>query len=103
MIRAHGTRTKYTNDKCRCVDCTAANTQYQRDYAAGRYGTMNADVVRERILALYGLGWTTASLSRLTGYSESGLSHICNRGRRVTEQTAYDILSVPLTPPGRAA
>ena len=28
--RQHGTRAKYTQDKCRCDECRAANTDYQQ-------------------------------------------------------------------------
>lgn len=27
----HGTKGAYDRHKCRCAECTAANTQYQRD------------------------------------------------------------------------
>lgn len=28
-VAAHGTRTRYINEKCRCPDCVAANTLYE--------------------------------------------------------------------------
>lgn len=32
----HGTRGKYVHDRCRCVECTEANTLYQREANARR-------------------------------------------------------------------
>lgn len=28
LMAAHGTRSRYTNQRCRCEDCTAANNRY---------------------------------------------------------------------------
>lgn len=33
---AHGGRTMYQKDGCRCDDCRAANTRYHREYRARR-------------------------------------------------------------------
>lgn len=35
--RAHGTRTKYVHEKCRCEPCTIANRTYQQQYMKGKY------------------------------------------------------------------
>lgn len=98
MVRDHG-RAKYVHEGCTCGICNEANNQYQRDYTAGRFGTMSVAPVREHLRALMGLGWTNAELSRVSGYSPAGLYHIRTRGHRVREQTALDLLSIPLQSP----
>ncbi len=32
MTAAHGTFSRYCNDRCRCIPCTDANTAYHRAY-----------------------------------------------------------------------
>lgn len=91
--REHGTRAKYVNEACRCGPCTASNTRYQADYAAGEFGTLNAAPVRAHLEHLLANGWTVTDLARRTGYSEAGLFHIRRRGHRVKRQTALDLLT----------
>ena len=46
--RQHGTRAKYTQDKCRCDECRAANTDYQRQRTR-RIAPTLVDASRARI------------------------------------------------------
>jgi hypothetical protein len=46
----HGTRARYGRLRCRCVDCTAANAQYQREYRARTTpSTVTTETVRYRV------------------------------------------------------
>jgi hypothetical protein len=36
MTSAHATISRYTNDACRCIPCTDANTAYMREYRQKR-------------------------------------------------------------------
>lgn len=63
----HGTYAAYTLDQCRCLPCTAANSQYEttrtRDRAYGRTAYVDAGpaVTHLRELAAAGLGWKRAA------------------------------------------
>ena len=42
MSAAHGTRSRYVRQKCRCEDCRAANREYARARARKYWGVRNA-------------------------------------------------------------
>lgn len=59
----HGQRNTYTLDRCRCLPCCAAVSQYAawlaRQHAYGRHPLVDAGPVREHVreLATSGMGW----------------------------------------------
>lgn len=97
-MRLHGTRSKYSIDSCRCVDCTRANADYQRDYYRhGAFRTIDAAPVRDHLLALRADGWTQASIAERSGYNLDTIKKICqSRVQRVRSETAMDLLSIPV-------
>lgn len=96
--RPHGTRAKYNREKCRCVPCIQANTDYQRRWRESPPPLVDATLPRGRLTALLSLGWTFKAISDATGYSYQTLHDVIHKSKSVREETALDILSVPPTP-----
>lgn len=103
--RRHGTRAKYTVDRCRCQPCTIANReaeQYRRrQQAYGRWQPyVDAAPARAhvRVLMQYGLGWQR--IARLAGVPNGALSKLLygtsQRGpsKRIRPETARKLLAV---------
>jgi hypothetical protein len=110
----HGTRAAYVRDRCRCTDCTAANTAASRTATRERiYGRwhpyVDAGPVREHIAALRGAGIGVERIADLAGLSVSHIRQLDEPGRsttpavqRVRPSTAGRVLGVRLDNVSRA-
>src|SRR5918997_3254042 len=110
----HGTRAAYVKDRCRCPDCTAANTAASRTAARERlYGRwqpyVDAGPVREHIAALRTAGIGVERIAHLAGLSVSHVralaehDHGDSRGtQRVRPDTATRILGIGIDDVSRA-
>lgn len=110
----HGTRVAYAKDRCRCLDCTAANRAASRmryrQQAIGRWQPFtDARQVRGHLTTLRAAGIGVERIAQLTGLS---LSHVralaSSRPRnslatvKVRPDTAARILAVQVSPDSRA-
>src|SRR3954468_14705280 len=82
----HGTRAAYVRDRCRCTDCTAANTAASRTATRERvYGRwqpyLDAGSVREQIAALRAVGIGVERIAQLAGLSVSHIRQLAEHGR----------------------
>jgi hypothetical protein len=110
----HGTRAAYVKDRCRCPDCTAANTAASRTATRERiYGRwhpyVDAGPVREHIAALRDAGIGVERIAELAGLSTSHIRQLAQPGRRdfpatqrVRPSTAARVLSVGIDNVSRA-
>jgi hypothetical protein len=101
-MRAHGTRAKYVVEKCRCVECRRANTDYQtareKRKAYEAWGDVTPSLVPAdetaahlRLLRQHGVG--LRQVCRLTGLSRSSLTKLGSGMRqRVTFRT-HDLVT----------
>jgi hypothetical protein len=122
-VYPHGTRARYTFNKCRCSECRAANSAYQRRWAkkhtktAARLGYeasrfTDAAPVRKHLCMLSREGVGRHQVAKVSGVRESTLSALIygkSRGnsarrsppsRRILKRDAEKILAV--TPSDRA-
>jgi hypothetical protein len=110
----HGTRTAYVKDRCRCTDCTAANTAASRTATRQRiYGRwhpyIDAGPVREHIAALRAAGIGVERIAQLAGISISHIRELAQHGRghspgtqRVRPSTATRVLRIGVDDRNRA-
>ncbi len=110
----HGTRAAYVKDRCRCADCTAANTAASRTATRARiYGRrhpyLDAGPVREHIATLRAAGIGVERIAHLAGLSVSHIRELAehSRGdtretRRVRPDTATRILDIGMNDASRA-
>lgn len=110
----HGTRAAYVKDRCRCTDCTAANTAAgraaHRAQAFGRWRPfVDAAPVREHIRALRAAGIGVERIAMLAGISTSHVRELANPGRdgnpgirRVRPETAHQVLRIRVDQANRA-
>jgi hypothetical protein len=110
----HGTRAAYVKDRCRCTDCTAANTAASRTATRERiYGRwqpyVDAGPVRDHIAALRVAGIGVERIAHLAGLSVSHIRALAQPGhghsrgtRRVRPGTATRILSIGISDASRA-
>lgn len=110
----HGTRVAYVKDRCRCSDCTAANTAagraVHRAQTFGRWRPfVDAAPVREHIRALRTAGIGVERIAMLAGISTSHVRELAaperdvNAGiRRVRPETADQVLRVRIDQANRA-
>ncbi|MCU1617566.1 MAG: hypothetical protein JWO98_5106 [Frankiales bacterium] len=110
----HGTRAAYVKDRCRCPDCTAADTAASRTATRERiYGRrhpyVDAGLVREHIAALRAAGIGVERIAQLAGLSVSHIRQLADHGRdgspttqRVRPSTAARILSIGIEADSRA-
>jgi hypothetical protein len=110
----HGTRAAYVRDRCRCTDCTAANTAASRTATRERiYGQwhpyVDAGPVREHIAALRAAGIGVERIAKLAGLSVSHIRQLADDGcgasrttRRVRPSTATRVLGIGLDQASRA-
>lgn len=110
MSREHGTRSRYTFEKCRCDECRRANREYQkrrqRLIGYGMRPQVEASKVREHVLSLMsspysgahdGIGWRR--IGDLAGVSRSVVSALIwgKRGKptkRIKRENADKLLAV---------
>lgn len=98
MTIRHGLPGTYRHQGCRCTPCRAAHAAYNRETRAGVRRSVNPAPVHEHIMLLLGQGWTKAGLARHVGYHVDTIKHLASgRASWTREETALDILSVPLT------
>jgi hypothetical protein len=102
----HGTRVAYVKDRCRCADCTAANTAagraVHRAQTFGRWQPfLDAAPVRDHIRALRAAGIGVEQIAVLAGISTSHVRELANPGRdgnprvrRVRPETAHQVLRI---------
>src|SRR3954470_25062258 len=88
----HGTRAAYVKDRCRCADCTAANTAVSRTAARERlYGRwqpyVDAGPVREHLAALRVAGIGVERIAHLAGLSVSHIRELAEHSRGDTPGT----------------
>jgi hypothetical protein len=110
----HGTRVAYVKDRCRCTDCTAANTAagraVHRAQTFGRWRPfVDAAPVREHIRALRAAGIGVEQIALLAGISTSHVRELANPGRdgnlsvqRVRPETAQRVLRMRVDQANRA-
>jgi hypothetical protein len=110
----HGTRAAYVKDRCRCTDCTAANTAASRTVTRERiYGRwhpyVDADPVRDHIAALRAAGIGVERIAHLAGLSVSHVRQLAEHGRanspgthRVRPSTATRVLGIGIGDASRA-
>ena len=110
----HGTRAAYVKDRCRCTDCTAANTAVSRTAARERiYGRwhpyVDASPVREHIAALRVAGIGVERIAHLAGISVSHIRELAEHShgdspgtQRVRPNTATRILGIGINHASRA-
>lgn len=111
----HGTRAAYVRDRCRCPECTTANTaasnKIYRERAFGRWEPyVDASQARRYIQMLRNVGIGVDQIAKLAGLSAShvrGLIYPSGRGKqpfqKVRRETADLILAVPADGSSRAA
>jgi DNA-binding NarL/FixJ family response regulator len=111
----HGTRVAYVKDRCRCTDCTAANTAagraVHRAQTFGRWRPfVDAAPVREHIRALRAAGIGVEQIAMLAGISTSHVRELADPGRdgdpgirRVRPQTAHQVLRIRIDQANRAS
>src|SRR3954470_2749174 len=111
----HGTRAAYVKDRCRCTECTAANTAASRTATRERiYGRwqpyVDAGSVREHIAALRTAGIGVERIAQLAGLSVSHIRQLAEFGRgdlptaqRVRPSTATRVLGIDVGDVSRAA
>ncbi|MCU1667897.1 MAG: hypothetical protein JWP40_824 [Blastococcus sp.] len=111
----HGTRAAYVRDRCRCPDCTAANTAASRTATRERtYGRwhpyVDAGPVREHIAGLRAAGIGVERIAQLAGLSTSHIRQLAqdDRGDSPTTQgvrpsTAARVLGIDIDDARRAA
>ncbi|RBY83261.1 helix-turn-helix domain-containing protein [Blastococcus sp. TF02A-30] len=110
----HGTRAAYVKDRCRCTDCTAANTAsgraVHRAQTFGRWRPfVDAAPVREHLRALRAAGIGVEQIAMLAGLSTNHVRELANPGRdgnpgirRVRPETAHQVLRVRVDEANRA-
>ena len=110
----HGTRAAYVKDRCRCADCTAANTAASRTVTRARiYGRwhpyVDAGPVREHIEALRAAGIGVEGIAHLAGLSVSHIRELAQHDRgdtpgtqRVRPITATRVLGISIDDASRA-
>jgi hypothetical protein len=110
----HGTRAAYVKDRCRCTDCTAANTAASRGVTRERiYGRwhpyVDAGPVREHIAALRAAGIGVERIAQLADLSVSHIRELAQHGRsdsqgtrRVRPSTAMRVLGIRIDDANRA-
>src|SRR4051812_28666626 len=110
----HGTRAAYVRDRCRCTDCTAANTAASRTATRERiYGRwqpyVDAGPVREQIAALRAAGIGVERIAQLAGLSVGHIRQLAEHGRddsRTTQwvrpSTATRVLAIGIDHASRA-
>lgn len=76
----HGTRSKYVNDKCRCVPCTAANAEYRIDLS-DRLALRDASEIPHGTLSGYG-AWRCRCPACAAAKSKSNAEYWQRRRRR---------------------
>lgn len=111
----HGTRVAYVRDRCRCTDCTAANTAAGRAvHRAQTFGRwlpfVDAAPVREHIRALRTAGIGVEQIAMLAGISTSHVRELADPGResnpgirRVRPETAQQVLRIRIDQANRAS
>lgn len=79
----HGTAVAYTADRCRCADCTAANSaaadHRRRQIAYGRWapvGFVDAEPARRHVQALRAAGLGIGSIATASGVSFSSINRL---------------------------
>ncbi len=102
----HGTRAAYVRDRCRCTDCTAANTAAShtatRERVYGRWHPyVDATPVRDHIAALRTAGIGVERIAQLAGLSVSHIRQLAEHihsgspaTHRVRPSTAARVLCV---------
>jgi hypothetical protein len=110
----HGTRAAYVKDRCRCNDCTAANTAASRtanrERAYGRWQPFtDAGPVSHHLTALRAAGIGVERIASLAGTSVSQIRELAASAtadapvsRRIRPSTAARILSIGIADVNRA-
>jgi hypothetical protein len=110
----HGTRVAYVKDRCRCPDCTAANTAASRaanrERICGRWQPyLDARRVREHIATARAAGIGVERIACLAGISDSHVRGLAKEGvgaspgtRRVRPRTAARVLNIRIDAASRA-
>lgn len=106
-VRPHGTRAKYTIEKCHCLRCSAANTNYEtnrtKQKAFGRWQSLvDAAPTRAHVQQLQAAGLGFKRIAALAGVSVNALALLLygarHRGRgpskRIRPDTAEKLLAV---------
>ncbi|GAB4079154.1 helix-turn-helix domain containing protein [Modestobacter muralis] len=103
----HGTRSAYVKDRCRCSDCTAANTAVSRtanrQRAYGRWQPLvDAGPAQEHLVALRAAGMGVQRIASLADMSVSHVRELAapdSAHRRTRPSTAVRILNISVDDP----
>lgn len=105
----HGSHACYVLDRCRCTDCTAANTAYERNrmrqHAYGRFGSkwVSSAPARAHVQHLMSQGLGLKRVVEISGYSQGAMTKLVygSKGRqptkRILREHADAILAVRAT------
>lgn len=107
-VRPHGTRAKYAVEKCHCLRCSAANTNYETNRAKQKvYGRwqpyVDATPVREHVEQLRAAGLGYKRVAALAGVTASTVSKLLygtpgrEPSKQVRAETAEKLLAVTAT------
>ena len=83
MSIPHGTLSTYTNHKCRCDDCTAANREYQREYKRKRL--LRDPEYRERLAEL-DRRWTAENPEKASENAAKAKARAVARNKRIRQE-----------------
>ncbi|MCV2395949.1 hypothetical protein OEB99_16660 [Actinotalea sp. M2MS4P-6] len=107
----HGTHACYVLDRCRCIPCATANSDYEtqrtRNIAYGRTAMVDAEPVRERLRALLEAGMGLKRITAVHGISSGTLTKILYGitradgthrppASKVQRRTAERVLAIPM-------
>lgn len=96
MKYAHGEYAAYVVDRCRCPDCTAANTRYEQTRAASPLPAyVDADPAREHLAWLATQGVGLKQVARRSGVSHGAISNLVygKHGRAPSKRCRPDTLA----------
>lgn len=102
--RPHGTRAKYTVEKCQCDACREANRLYSgqlmREHLYGRYDRLvDAAPVTEHIRTLQAAGISLQRVAEIVGSGKKTPVQISlGRVKRCKKELAAAILAIPVDP-----
>lgn len=104
LERPHGTRERYTNDKCRCAPCRAANASYERSRRHAEHNgaaLVPAEPARRRLEELLASGLSIRKAAAASRVARSTLQAVlAGEQQRITAEVEAKVMAV-LPPTGR--
>ena len=99
---AHGARWTYTKHGCRCDECKAANTDYQRELRGRKRSgertsaRMDASQAQAKIIELRDAGWSYRAIGAEAGLTDITIRKIHQGQVRAEALNIQAILSIKL-------